>query len=170
MRTKYQPGFPERARKLAEEGLLDEQIARQLGVGTVAFYRYQEQHREFREALKEGKRKPNEEVEAALFKRAVGYETREVTAVPMVQGGESKARVVKVVTKQVPGDVTAQILWLKNRMRERWRDARQIEAQLGRGVPQIPADTSDEDLEVITNNLKRLMPELFDNKQQEGKN
>jgi hypothetical protein len=55
-------------------------------------------------------------------------------------------------------------------MRERWRDARQIEAQLGRGVPQIPADTSDEDLEVITNNLKRLMPELFDNKQQEGKN
>jgi hypothetical protein len=39
--------------------------------------RYQ-QHREFREALKEGKRRPNEEVEAALFKRALGYDTQEV--------------------------------------------------------------------------------------------
>jgi hypothetical protein len=52
MKSKYQPDFPQRAKKLAEAGLLDEQIAGQLGVGAAAFYRYQEQHREFREALK----------------------------------------------------------------------------------------------------------------------
>lgn len=50
-------------------------------------------------------------------------------------------------------------------MREKWRDVRRIEAQVGAGAPQIPEDTSQEDLEVISANLKRLMPELFDGKQ-----
>jgi hypothetical protein len=56
----------------------------------------------------------------------------------MVQGGESKARVVKVITKQVPGDVIAQIFWLKNRMRERWRDVRAIDAKVQPGRPAAP--------------------------------
>jgi hypothetical protein len=128
MKTKWRPDFRERARKVAEEGLLDDQIAGQLGVGTAAFYRYQEQHQEFREALQEGKRRPNEEVEAALFKRAVGCDTQEVIAVPTGPGEDAKARVVRIVRKHVPGDVTAQIFWLKNRVREKWRDAREVQA------------------------------------------
>jgi hypothetical protein len=35
MKTKYQPDFPERAKKMAEERLLDEQIASQLGISAV---------------------------------------------------------------------------------------------------------------------------------------
>ncbi len=33
----------------------------------------------------------------------------------------------------------------------------------------LPEDMPDEKLEIVTNNLKRLMPELFDGKQRAGK-
>lgn len=36
-------------------------------------------------------------------------------------------KVTKVVTKHVAPDVTAQIFWLKNRMREKWSDRQNIE-------------------------------------------
>jgi hypothetical protein len=135
MKTKYRADFPERAKKLAEEELLDEQIWKQLGIKKVAFYDYQKKYPNFANALKEGKRRPNEEVEAARFKRAVGYETQEVIAVPMGSGEDAKARVVRIVRKHVPGDVTEQIFWLKNRVREKWRDAREVQAQVSPGVP-----------------------------------
>ena len=116
MKTKYLPDFPERAKKMAEEGLLDDQIAGQLGGGTAAFYRYQEQHREFREALKEGKRRPNEEVEAALFKSAVGYTVQERH---VELGPEQKPRKITVVDRYIQPNTTSQIFWLKNRMRDK---------------------------------------------------
>lgn len=171
MKTKYQADFPERAKKLAQDGLLDKDIAKVLGISEDTFYEYQKQHPEFSEALKEGKRKPDEEVEAALFKTALGYEYKEVTAVPVGSGEDAKARVVRVVTKQVQPNVVAQIFWLKNRMRQRWRDARQLDATVTPGAPRVDEEIEEEDLAVVTSNLKRLMPDLFNGRQQHaGKN
>jgi hypothetical protein len=167
MKTKYQPDFPERAKKMAEEGLLDEQIWEQLGIGKVAFYDYQNTHPNFANALKEGKRKPNEEVEATLFKSAVGYTVQERH---VELDAQQKPKKIIVIDKHVPGNVVAQIFWLKNRMRERWRDVREITAQVTGGPPQLPEDMPDEELEIVTANLKRLMPNLFNGKQHAGKN
>lgn len=170
-KTKYQEDFPERAKKLAQEGRTDAEIWKSLGIGKVAFYDYQLKHPNFANALKEGKVKPNEEVEAALYKTALGYEYKEVTAVPVGSGKDAQARVVRVVTKQVQANVVAQIFWLKNRMRERWRDVRQVDATITPGAPQVQDDLEEEDLVVVTSNLKRLMPDIFNGRQQHaGKN
>jgi hypothetical protein len=167
MKTKYQPDFPERAKKMAEEGLLDDQIAGQLSIDGATYYRYHERYREFREAIKEGKRRPNEEVEAALFKTAIGYTVQERH---VELGPDQKPKKITVVDKHIAPVPVSIIFWLKNRMREKWRDVRQIEAQVSPGRPQLPDDMKEEDFEVVTANLKRLMPELFDGKQRAGKN
>ena len=96
MKTKYQADFPAKAKKLAKQGLLDGDIAKSLGVSEAVFYEYQKKHPDFLEALKEGKRKPNADVEASLFKVAMGYEVQEVTAVPM---GVVTARVCLYATR-----------------------------------------------------------------------
>jgi len=86
-------------------------------------------------------------------------------------GPDQKPKKITVMDRHVPGNVAAEIFWLKNRMRERWRDIRQIEANVQQGgPPQLPEDISEEDLEVVTSNLKLLMPELFDGKERAGKN
>jgi hypothetical protein len=171
MRTKYQADFPERARKLAKAGMLDKEISKSLGITEASFYKYQNEHADFMEAIKEGKAKPNEDVEASLYKLAMGgFETQEVIAVPMGPGEDAKARVVRIVKKTQPPNVVAQIFWLKNRVKDRWRDVRQIDAHVQTGVPQVPDDMSDEDLDVVTSNLKRLMPDLFNGKSHAGRN
>jgi hypothetical protein len=161
MKTKYQPDFPERAKKMAEEGLLDEQIASQLGIKISTYYLYQKQHIEFLEALKEGKKKPNLEVEASLFKMCTGwtFQERKARPDPMDKTGR-RMKVVEVIEKQVLPNVVAQIFWLKNRMPERWRDVRHLDARTNEPVTQLPDNTPDEELEVVLENVKRLMPHV----------
>ncbi len=69
--------------------------------------------------------KPAEEVEAALLRRALGFQQQEVYSEDIVdrKSGEvldSAKR--KTVTKEVPPDVRALLFWLKNRCPDRWRD------------------------------------------------
>ena len=163
MKTKYQPDFPERARKLAEQGLLDDQIAQQLGIEKSAFYDYQKKHAEFAEALKEGKRRPNEDVEASLFKSAMGFTVQERHV--EMDAVTNKAKKVTVTDRFIPPSGAAQIFWLKNRMKEKWRDVREIKADVNTGQPQLPSDMSDEEVDEVAENLKRMMPELFNGKQ-----
>ena len=162
MKTKYQADFPERAKKLAEEGVLDKDIAKALGINQDTLYVWQKRHPEFAEALKEGKRRPNQEVEAALFKAALGgeYQEREAHPDPNDPTGQ-RMKVTKVTQKMMPSNVTAQIFWLKNRMRDKWRDVREIKAEVQTGQPQLPVDMPDEEAEEVAENLRRMMPELF---------
>ena len=43
----------------AREGMIDKEIAKKLGIGMTAFYRYFEKYREFRESLKRRKKYPD---------------------------------------------------------------------------------------------------------------
>ena len=108
----------------ARDGLTDEQIAENIGIGTTTLYRWKEEFEVFRETLKKGKEVVDRQVENALFKRAVGYEYIETTreAVKDPETGETNLIVTKEVTKQVIPDTTAQIFWLKNRKPDKWRD------------------------------------------------
>ena len=76
----------------ARDGLTDEQIAQNMGIGTTTLYRWKDEYEEIREALKRGKEVVDYEVENALLNKALG------------------------------GDTTAQIFWLKNRRPDKWRD------------------------------------------------
>lgn len=57
-------------------------------------------------------------VTQSLFKRALGYNIREEKAFSYMGDVE----VVKVL-KHIPSDVNAAKFWLKNRQREKWREA-----------------------------------------------
>lgn len=112
----------------ARDGLTDQQIANNIGIGMTTYYRWQEDFREFREALKKGKAPVDIEVENALLRRALGYDYDEVVKelVPTGKTGDDGKPIfkqhVKTVTKHMPPDTTAQIFWLKNRRPGRWRD------------------------------------------------
>lgn len=108
----------------ARDGLTDEQISRNMGIGTTTLYRWKDEFEEIRESLKRGKEVVDRQVENALLKRALGYEYTETTreAVQDPNSGEVKMQVTKKVTKQVAPDTTAQIFWLKNRKPDKWRD------------------------------------------------
>ena len=108
------------------DGLTDEQICKNLGISVDTFYRYKAKYSEFSEAIKKGKEVADIEVENALFKRAIGYTYKEVKKeVKDIDG--KKSTFIKEVTKVVPGDVAAQIFWLKNRKSNNWKDKRENE-------------------------------------------
>lgn len=124
----------------ARDGLINEQIANEIGIHPSTLYDWQKKYPEIAEALKKGKDIIDRQVENALLKRALGYEYDEVTRERMVKKdvkGEpmtdlhgfpiSEMVTTKMVTKQVVPDTTAQIFWLKNRKPEQWRDKRDVE-------------------------------------------
>ena len=112
----------------ARNGLTIEQIAKNLGISKVTFYKYMNEQVELSEHLKKGKEVIDIEVENALLKRALGYKYNEVIKELFMdkETGEEKLKVTKVVTKEVVPDTTAQIFWLKNRKPEDWRDKKDI--------------------------------------------
>lgn len=113
----------------ARNGLTIEQIAKNLGISKVTFYKYMNEHNELYERLKKGKEIIDIEVENALLKRALGYKYNEVTKELFrdKETGEEELKITKVVTKEVVPDTTAQIFWLKNRKPDDWRDKKDIE-------------------------------------------
>lgn len=123
------------------DGLTDEQIFKNLGISRDTFYKYKEKYSDFSEAIKKGKEVADIEVENALFKRAIGYKYKEVIKeVKEIDG--KKSTYVKEVTKEMPGDVGAQIFWLKNRKSSKWKDKQDI-------------DIEDNNLSITINGVKR---------------
>ncbi len=87
----------------ARDGLTDKQIGENLGLSHNAFCEYKKKYNEFYEALKINKEMADYEVENALFKNCMN------------------------------GNVTAQIFWLKNRQKEKWRDKVEV-ANVDNGI------------------------------------
>lgn len=81
----------------ARDGLTNEQIAENLGIGKTTFYKMLNEHSELSELLKKGKEIVDYQVENALLKNAL------------------------------EGNITAQIYWLKNRKPEKWKDKVEID-------------------------------------------
>lgn len=110
------------------DGLTDEQICKNLGIVKDTFYKYKEKYADFSDALKKGKEVADIEVENALFKRAIGYKYKEVIKeVKEIDG--KKTVFIKEVEKEMPGDVGAQIFWLKNRKSSKWKDKQDIDIE-----------------------------------------
>ena len=137
------------------DGLTDEQIFKNLGISRDTFYKYKEKYADFSDALKKGKEVADIEVENALFKRAIGYKYKEVIKeVKEIDGKKTtyvkevkeidgkKTTYVKEVIKEMPGDVGAQIFWLKNRKSNKWKDKQDI-------------DIEDNNVSITINGVKR---------------
>ena len=99
------PEILRKVESLASQGLTTVQIGDVLGVHERTVYRYKENDRQFRQAIKEGQAKGVATISNALFQSARG------------------------------GHVVAQIFYLKNRASDAWRDRKELEHQGPGGGP-----------------------------------
>ena len=118
----------------AREGLVDQQIAHNMGISRKTLAEWKVKYSDIGDTLKVNKEVVDFEVENALLKRALGYKTTEQK---VTKDGE-----LIEIEKEYPPDVTAQIFWLKNRKPDKWKDKREEEPTEGGGV-------------VIVNNIPR---------------
>ena len=103
----------------ARDGLIDEQIAQNMGISYSTFKDWKKKFSDFSAVLKRGKEVVDRQVENALLKTAIGYVYEEETV--------TNAGDVVVVKKYSKPNTTAQIFWLKNRKRNQWTDKSEVE-------------------------------------------
>ena len=123
--TKYKKEFCIQAEKLCKKGFIDTEIADFFEVNVDTIYEWKKKHKEFSESLKSGKLYSDEAVVSSLYGRALGYEFEE----RKVEVDAEKKEKVTITTKQMAGDTTAQIFWLKNRRPKEWRNAPELDIQ-----------------------------------------
>ena len=63
----------------------------------------------------------DDQVEAALFKRACGYQYEETTVEEKLDRDGIVHTLTKKVTRDIPPDPTSAMFWLTNRRRDRWK-------------------------------------------------
>ncbi len=105
----------------AREGLTDEQLAKRIGVRRQTIYEWSARFPDIADALKKGREVIDLEVEETLLRRALGYDYVERREESHDEDGVRVVDRVVETVKHVPPDTGAAAIWLKNRMRERWR-------------------------------------------------
>ena len=128
----------------ARDGLIDKQIAHNMGVSYTSLREWKNQFPAIAEALRKGKEVVDREVENALFKSAIGYTQtiRKPVKVRDVEYDPETGRKVREVERwvaveeeiHVPPQVTAQIFWLKNRKPDQWREKNDLTLTPSNGV------------------------------------
>ncbi len=104
---------------LASKGCTDNEIASAFGVSVRTINRWKKEHVSFLKKLEIGKEAADAKVEAALYKRAIGYEYEETeTLLEMDKDGNRKPLKVKKTKKHVPSETMAGMYWLNNRSRK----------------------------------------------------
>jgi len=113
----------------ARDGLTDEEIARKMKINRATLYDWQKKFSDISDAIKSNKEVADREVEQALFRKATGYRTKEITRERRINPltRESELVVIKEIEKEVAPDTAAQVFWLKNRKPDVWRDKREVE-------------------------------------------
>lgn len=109
----------------ARDGLIDVQIAENMGIAASTLYRWKNEHKEISEALKRGKEVVDYQVENALLNNALN------------------------------GHTTAQIFWLKNRRPDKWRDKQDLEHSGGINVQNQYENMTEEELIELTKKYEK---------------
>jgi hypothetical protein len=141
--TKYDPEYPEKARKLFEQGCTDREVAEFFDVHETTLRNWSAEHPEFFMALKLGKAAADDRVEQSLYRRALGYSHDSVKI--LQNNGEP---VIVPYVEHYPPDTTAGIFWLKNRRPDKWRDVKAVEHS-GAVTHRHVNEFSDEELAAI---------------------
>ena len=149
----------ETVRRLAAEGLPDEEIAIRASIGLSLFRRWKKRYPEFVEALALGRAGADYEVVKALYKKATGYnvalsKTYKLKRVDYDPDTGKKIREYEelatgVEESHVPADLRAETFWLKNRQSDTWSERGEKTAEESEGafgVIELPtADRIDEE-------------------------
>lgn len=122
--SEYEDAYAEQAKKIAELGATDQEVADFFDVDVRTIYRWKHDYPEFCQALKVGKEVADERVERSLYQKAIGYEQDEVKI--FMPGGATEPVYAPFRAKVAP-DTTAAIFWLKNRRSKEWRDKQDLD-------------------------------------------
>lgn len=128
--SKFKPEFVEQARKLANLGATDREIADFFAIDERTLNRWKHDFPEFCQSLKVGKGDADARVVQSLYRRALGYSHDDVHF-SAYEGVVTETACVK----HYPPDTTAAIFWLKNRDPENWRDVKAQEISGPNGAP-----------------------------------
>lgn len=148
--TEYKPEYCEQVEKLCKLGATDKEIADFFDVSEQTINTWKSEYPEFLESVKAGKIKADAEVAQSLFKRATGYQYKEITFEKVgakeetlevgeegIENIEQDQYKKKVVIKEMAPDVAAQNIWLKNRRgrvakeAQRWADKHEVTGEGG---------------------------------------
>ena len=91
----------------------------------------------------------DDNVEAALYKRACGYQFIEVTEEEKIDRSNNVIKLTKKVVRDVPPDPTSAMFWLTNRRGDKWRykpDSSDLQDSTGGVVmmPEVKKEAGDE--------------------------
>lgn len=128
----------------ARDGLIDKQIAKNMGVAYSTLRSWRDKFPEIAGALRKGKEVVDREVENALYKSALGFmqKIRKPVKIKETEYDPKNGRKVRESEKwvqveeevYVPPQVTAQIFWLKNRKPDEWREKNDLTLTPSNGV------------------------------------
>ena len=113
----------------ATDGLIEKQIASNMGVSIRTLINWKQRFPELAKALSRGKDVADREVENALHKRALGYWVTETKTTILPDGVKTEE-----FHKHIVPDTTAQIFWLKNRKPDQWREKNDLTLTPSNGV------------------------------------
>lgn len=124
----------------AADGATDAEIAAKIGISRKTLYEWAKKFPRLGKALERGRERSNGEVEAALYKKCLGYtvKVQKTFKLRRVEYDEATGRKTgereELVTGEdevhVPADVGAQKFWLTNREPERWSNRVEFEGAL----------------------------------------
>lgn len=117
----------------AGKGCSNRDIMRDMKISKCVWLRWLRDNPELRDEMADARLPRLEDIEAALYKRAIGYSYVETTEEERSTAAGLQT-VTKTVTKQIAGDVSAQTFILQNRRSDRWRPAHKIDEDNGRRV------------------------------------
>ncbi len=114
--------------KMANDGVTVKDIAKALGVGHSTFSSYlslgkngDERYKSLAETFAQACRVADDAVEAALYKRACGFEYIETKTEQKLDKFGNVVELTTKTNKVVPPDVTSAMFWLTNRQSEKWQ-------------------------------------------------
>lgn len=139
----------------AMNGLIDEEIAKKIGITRCTLYEWKKRFPSISDALKNSKDVIDDQVEQALLKRATGYEVEEIEESETYDPRAGTITKHRTITKHLTADTVAQIFWLKNRRPDKWRSQDKVV---------IENNTAESDMHQATLlALKnRIVPDLLD--------
>ncbi len=148
MKSKYethvQP-YLDRIRIWVAKGATQKEVADKLKISEAALYKWKGMHVELKESLDAPKGEVDDQVEAALLKRCIGYDYEEVTRWQTIGRGGELIWLEKRTTKHLPPDPSSVQFWLTNRRPQEWKR-----------MPETKAEEKDSDTGVV------MLPEVQD--------
>lgn len=107
--TNVKPRFAE-IKEWLKLGATDKEIAENLGVNPKVLCRYKNEYSDLNELWKNGRMKAVQDIKAALFKRATGFQYQEKKVIE----SEKNGRTVEIYTKSALPDPASAMILLKH--------------------------------------------------------